>query len=551
MKNVIQRAFSFFGKGGKAKRPNTQMQTYQNARAARFDLRDSKRYIIDSTEYSRQDFKFLELRVPELARLGVLGTATFPHFRELQIDAFEWFYRGAPRQKSQQEYYADFDPHNAIMSIMNGMAEFRSLKGRTIRNKLTSLIATKKLNDIIDTLKSDQPEMVNQIASSQRSGEDARQASKRLDTFRQMWKEADEAGNEETKKHLEEMGAELAVVVEESREEADADATKAMESIENNGDAIRDAIRQGLSEAEATAEGVEATMDSMSFGRGAGKTRKLNEERLIEMSERIQNDAGLQMIAKIAGRIKQIIAKKSQTHSSDYGEVIETELGSDVSRMIGPELAMLADEDLGMDLIRRLYDEQVTVWSKESTESLGRGPIVCAVDCSGSMDGSRIYWAKAIACALYGICKDRNQPFTFIQYSRSVDAKTFNGDADDDLNFMAMLQRFEGGGTYYDRAWAEIIRTFDEERNMSKADVVFISDEEFPVDQFPDEMRRFNEALVATKAQCFGISLTSRDYARPLSAFKNFCNAAWEIDPDRPESDEQCIEEMFTDNLCA
>tara|TARA_R100000808_G_C2153385_1_gene163518 strand:- start:2377 stop:4053 length:1677 start_codon:yes stop_codon:yes gene_type:complete len=553
-KGMIQRAFSFFGKGGVAKKAPPRLAEYQREKSKRFDIRDDKRYIIDSSEFSRQDFKFLELRAPELTRLGIDGARILPHFRELQVDGWEWFYRGAPRTKERGEYYADFNPHDTVLSLMGGMAEYRSLRGKTIRNKLTSLIATKKLNDILNSL----PEqVVRSIASAQQSGEDARQAGKRLKTFRRMWEEADEAGNEEKKQQLEAMGHELAELEEDSREEAEANAQKAAEAMRDNEDEIRDALRQCLSEAEEAAAATQATMDTLSFGRGPGVSRKLNEEMLIEMSEQIENDQNLQDIAKLAGRIKQIIARKSQQRDrTDYGEVIDTELGSDVSRMVGPELAMLADEDLGLDLVRRLYDEQATVWTKESQESLGRGPIVCAVDCSGSMGGKRICWAKAIACALYRVCKERKQPFKMIQYSGSVYAKTFSHGGEDDAEFMKMLQHFEGGGTYYETAWAEIIKTFDEEREMAKADVVFISDEMFPVGQFPNELRRFNEALVDARAKCFGISVTGRRkyYGESensvVGAFQHFCHSSWGINPHLDnDNDQACIEELFVGNL--
>lgn len=556
LKKGIQRAFSFFGKGGVAKKATPRMQEYQKARAARFDLRDDKRYTIDSTEHGRQDFKFLELRVPELTRLGQAGCKILPHFRELQVDGFEWFYRGAPRQKPSSEYYSDFDPHNAILSLMGGMSEYRSLKGKTIRNKLTSLIATKKLNEVIDNL----PKEVTQtIHDAQKTGEEARQAAKRLGTFRRMWKEADEAGNEEKKKQLEDMGKELSEIEEESREEAEANAEAAMQAIADNEDAVKDALRTGLAEAGKTASETEATMDSFSFGRGSGKVRRLNEERMIEMAEKVGSDEELQGIAKLAGRIKQIIKKKSQTRDrTDYGEVIETELGGDVSRLTGPELAMMADEDLGLDLVRRLYDEQATVWSKESQESLGRGPIICAVDCSGSMGGERIYWAKAIACALYKICKDRKQPFKMIQYSSQIYSRTFSASGENDEQFFEMLQHFEGGGTYYDIAWAEIIKTFDEEQDMTKADVIFISDECFPVHNFPNKLEQFNTALTNEKAQCFGISVAGGGHwdsdSSVTSAFGHFCHSAWALDPYRAgqdNNDASCIEELFVGNLDA
>ena len=554
-KKPIQRAFSFFGKGGAAKHASPKLKEYQQKKRERFDVRDDKRYTIDSSEYSRQDFKFLELRVPELTRLGNEGAQKIRHFRELQVDGFEWFYRGAPRQKQGGEFYADFEPHSAILSMMGGTSEFRSLKGKTIRNKLTSLIATKKLNDIIYSLPVD---MVNWISRAQNSGEEARNASKRLKTFRRMWKEADEAGNEEKKKQLEEMGKELAEIEEDAKEEAENFSDKAMESMAANEEAVKDALRDGLSDASETAASVEATMDSFSFGRGAGKTRKLNEEKMIEMAEAIQTDSELNRIAELAGRIKQIVTRTSQNKDrTDYGEVVDTELGGDVSRMTGPELAMLADEDFGLDLVRRLYDEQVVVWSKESRETLGRGPIVCAVDCSGSMGGERIYWAKAIACAMYQICKDRKQPFKMIQYSSSIYSRTFSHTGDDDAEFMTMLQHFEGGGTYYDYAWAEIIKTFADEKEMHKADVIFISDECFPVGQYLNEVKQFNNALKDASAQCFGISVGMGTYYNDddtLSAFKHFCHSAWKVKMTNTGSiggDEECISELFVDNLDA
>ena len=104
--------------------------------------------------------------------------------------------------------------------------------------------------------------------------------------------------------------------------------------------------------------------------------------------------------------------------------------------------------------------------------------------------------------------------------------------------------------------WPERMCSDKSTCGLAKADVVFISDEMFPVGQFPNELRRFNEALVDARAKCFGISVTGRRkyYGESensvVGAFQHFCHSSWGINPHLDnDNDQACIEELFVGNL--
>jgi uncharacterized protein with von Willebrand factor type A (vWA) domain len=100
-------------------------------------------------------------------------------------------------------------------------------------------------------------------------------------------------------------------------------------------------------------------------------------------------------------RLEALSVKRSRIiHSSPVRRGVETVGIEGIERVLPDELANLAIGEEGEDLfLKRLLDEDLLAYSYKNPVEETQGPILIAVDGSGSMAGLKEIWAKALAIA--------------------------------------------------------------------------------------------------------------------------------------------------------
>jgi uncharacterized protein with von Willebrand factor type A (vWA) domain len=100
-------------------------------------------------------------------------------------------------------------------------------------------------------------------------------------------------------------------------------------------------------------------------------------------------------------RLEALSLKRSRiTHSSPVRRGVETVGIEGIERVLPDELANLAIGEEGEDLfLKKLLDEDLLAYSYKNPVEETQGPILIAVDGSGSMAGPKEIWAKALAIA--------------------------------------------------------------------------------------------------------------------------------------------------------
>ena len=100
-------------------------------------------------------------------------------------------------------------------------------------------------------------------------------------------------------------------------------------------------------------------------------------------------------------RLEALSLKRSRiTHSSPVRRGVETVGIEGIERVLPDELGNLAIGEEGEDLfLKRLLEEDLLAYSYRNPVEESHGPILIAVDGSGSMAGPKEVWAKALAIA--------------------------------------------------------------------------------------------------------------------------------------------------------
>ena len=219
--------------------------------------------------------------------------------------------------------------------------------------------------------------------------------------------------------------------------------------------------------------------------------------RIRSLASRLRTDARLRRIAQLAGRFTRIAAAKRRSkvrHGAD--EIVDVEQGADLARLLPLELVQLVHPRTKLMAYRNLLERQCLQYRLEGTEALGRGPLVVAIDKSGSMEGERDVWATAVALALLDIARAERRPFALLCFDGRVkhEAVVMPGEG---LPEGALFVPADGGTNIEAvvRRGLEII----EERPgpLRRADIVLITDGGSNADRAP-ELRARATALGVT-----------------------------------------------------
>jgi Mg-chelatase subunit ChlD len=185
----------------------------------------------------------------------------------------------------------------------------------------------------------------------------------------------------------------------------------------------------------------------------------------------------VERIARLAGRM--YVALRGARASRVKGipsEVYSVEQGSDVGRLLPSEQVLLTEPLLETVVLERIASRRAAQYAMRGDTKQSRGPLVIALDESGSMHGHRNEWAKAAAVALSRVAMDEKRPVSVVHYSTSTVTQPLKpGDAD---AMLKMVRHFLSGGTAIGLAVGVAVQ---EVRSLARkgqkgADVVLVTD---------------------------------------------------------------------------
>jgi Mg-chelatase subunit ChlD len=220
---------------------------------------------------------------------------------------------------------------------------------------------------------------------------------------------------------------------------------------------------------------------------------------LKTVKEMHPDPAKMRRIAELAGRMYAALkGAKDRRVAGIPEEVIGTETGGDIAALLPQEYAMLATDPTKRHLFGQIAQRRALQFERAGREKKARGPLVIALDESGSMDGSRDEWAKAAMTALTRIAWEERRPVIVLHFSTATKAVVLK--PGDKAGVVRAQHTFLDGGTDIGRA---LMVGVDEVANLATmghrgADVVLVSDggdAGSRIDQALEEMRKAGTRL--------------------------------------------------------
>lgn len=217
-------------------------------------------------------------------------------------------------------------------------------------------------------------------------------------------------------------------------------------------------------------------------------------------------------------------------HSSEHTQVDGVRMGNDLSNLLPMEYALI-DQPLfyvryvkhelqQFSSINEQSDIKKTSTKHQHKNKLGRGPIILAIDTSGSMSGRPLQIAKALLMNIFNSVQKQHRKLFLITYS--VHAKTL--DLSSPSSICAINQFFShrySGGTDGEEMFSRAIDVLQSE-DYKLADVLIISDFQFSLPK-SDTAQKIEQERA--KGTCFyGLFIDGL-----LGEYSHFLDRYWEI----------------------
>lgn len=424
---------------------------WQDKRAACFDVPKHHKHLYE---------EFVE-EAKEAAKVAEKGEKKLAGFADTWMsELYHRLYAEFPREVETPDRAAA--PRRRLHSIAGELPEFETLRKQTIRDPMWSGIAA---TSIATTVEATLP--------ARRNRPDADEAKRTVDGIKAMLEMApDNAKLLEMLKKAEE-------AYDKALEAADAQAEGIDES------AVRQALRGAIAQAQTEIGEAQEALNALGCGQGAGSSRPVDPAASLAVARQVRNSPTLKQIIQLAGRLT-LTARAKRAQRTDYArsEVVGIEQTGEVSRLLPTELTALAHPLTTAALVKRLNERNALGYRLRGKDKESRGPIILAIDESGSMMGIKDCWAKAVGLALLDAARTQRRAFGVILYDDGVRRSALFEKPSEvpPQQLVELLAYFSGGGTNFQppmqlaKKW--LVDAEKEGRPIRKADIVHVTDGE-------------------------------------------------------------------------
>ena len=436
------------------------------------------------------DVETFEQAVDDYARLGRTVEETICVIRTgsaLLRDLFWSFHKRSPRVAPVAPLSPAHEINREIVEQILSTTEWREMReSGTVGDPLSSAMATIGCAaSAVAALDKETIRYLNQLHELTGEVEQLFARAEALDELAAL------APDEERSNQLKREAAEARADAAKKGKRSERLNRKLEESSEKRGQNVRRPVRRGL--AEAMAEVGQANDAVNAFGggydadfgteNGAGGRNSLSTKEKLVIAQQVGHSPKLQQIAAVCGRFTRIALQQQKTrvkHPPD--EITSITTGSEIERLLPSEIALLADPDLEDLFYFRFAERGLMQYDMIGHEPEGQGPIIIAIDESGSMTTdyggmTGEVWSKAVMLALLSIARLQKRDLAVIHFSGPNDlrADLFSKGQATPAEVIACASFFFNGGTVFE-PWMKKALELVDGSQFEKADVICVSD---------------------------------------------------------------------------
>lgn len=229
----------------------------------------------------------------------------------------------------------------------------------------------------------------------------------------------------------------------------------------------------------------------MGGGFSLNELEKLDLSEFSEIIKEMENNKEIRKLVEKLGRefkseeedIKITKIRNHDLKEETYG----VKKGDDIARVLSPELAYLCDENMEYLFYIKLYEKGLLNYSLSGMEEkiekeekkASKGPVIVALDTSGSMWGESLIKSKALLISIFNTLQKEKRKLYILLFGDMNQIKERDFEySDDKREIISFINSGFGGGTNFDTPLKRGIEILKNSPKYEKADILMITDGE-------------------------------------------------------------------------
>lgn len=228
------------------------------------------------------------------------------------------------------------------------------------------------------------------------------------------------------------------------------------------------------------------------WGLDDGKINHTSYDEKVIIARKLITFKKIKKLSQMVGRFKASASSLQKKKTKEQGqEIYGVELGNEIHKIIPSEKLFLANEKTKRNFYKKYYQKELLSYKYKNSKIKSKGPIICCIDTSQSMEGDREIWSKSVAMALLDIAYKQKRDFVSILFSYKIgQVIDFNKNKVEADKIYQLATSFYGSGTNFIEPLTETLKLVNKSK-YKYADVVFITDGKAPIND--DFIDYFNE----------------------------------------------------------
>ena len=434
------------------------------------------------------------------------GEALLPTFKYLHEDIFLSLYLYNPEILPPEQMHIQSYMNRSIIENLINTPEYIYLRKNCKYDMFNAGVATEILGQKAIELLTEQINNMKDFYKKAEALDKLMQKEEEMDALAERLDEIDELIEQKKFEHapqdeIDALNAELQQGKEELqnlREYAgqmaeDCDELVNADGSDKLGEAVAIRMVDDINDANAEVQQVSQYVEA--WGLGSGHDVKVPFDMKRSVLEKIRNSPNLREFTDLIGKYKEAALVEQKRKSKEVSIELESiKTGKDFQDALPSEKINLCNNVTKKDFERKMTENQLLTYDKESHYQKHKGPIIICIDESGSMQGDKEVWAKALAVGILEIAQRQKREFACIPYDSHV--RRVVEIAKDEINPQKIIDIAEekaSGGTDFERPLREASKLIDKS-NFKQADIVFITDGDCGVsDSFIREFKKLKD----------------------------------------------------------
>ncbi|KMT23172.1 vWA domain-containing protein [Clostridium cylindrosporum] len=398
----------------------------------------------------------------------------FPTYERLSEDIYLALFKAMPKIKSSKEINVEYKFNNRLITKLFETDEFDSYRKSCNVNYFNSLLGSELIGKyfIQNYIKfiNNNNDFKSQVASYEKALFSYKRA---LSDYKKLCLEY-RSSKDELKLQESKLMKEKITSFETSIENSINDLEKSILS--------SNILYKSVSAAYKEFIGINSTIKS--WGLNDGKMTPTSYDEKVEVAIKLKGLKKVKQISEMAGRFKASASQLQKRRTREEGqEICGVKLGDEIHKVLPSEKLLLANEITKKSFYKKYHQKELLSYKYKNNRIKSKGPIICCIDTSSSMEGELEVWSKSVAIALLDIAFKQKRDFVGILFSYKVgQVIEFNKRKIEPRKMYDLATGFIGSGTNFVEPLTEAMKLINTAK-YKYADIIFITDGKAPLDE--------------------------------------------------------------------